>query len=277
MKRRTELSVLALLLSFSLLLSGCSMMQQSPASILKAQPAAEPAAPEQTTEAESAAAQPAAEETDTPEGSEAAPQETVSEDDMRPEPEEVDANTRSKAGVFADPVYRNDFFGFQIEVDDTWTVDDLAEVNEPQLADQNADAGQTPDEVIDAMKMGGFLYTFSKMRVKDISCVQRIQVGVERIGIKGVALVSMDEYVEIAMEKVVEVQPDWKAVADSIQLGEESFPAIHIEGTVTVEDTTLPVYLEYIVVKKDDYAASIVLTTYYEDTRGELLPCVSLL
>ena len=285
MKKRTELSVLALLLSFALLLSGCSMMKQAPGSILKEHSKEVPVTltQEEASEAEPAAAQPLAEEPDVLEDADmpedleepgTAPQENVIEDKTRPEPEKVDTNSVSKAGVFEDNVYRNDYFGFQITLDDAWIDNSLQEYNEPLLAAQGATAGQTPDEIIDNMEVDNSLYTLGRVSYEKPAVVQ---VMVSRVGVKGTALTTIDETIEFGMQMMSEQLPDAEISRESVTIGTSTLPAVYVANVIRDADSEVPIYMEMLLVMNEDYMAAIYLVTYYENNLENLLSCVSIL
>lgn len=251
--KRTELSFLALLLSLTLLLSGCSMMKQAPTSILKAQ------TPADTQEGTAKTAK-------------TARQGNAIVDDARTEPEQTTA--ASKAGTYADNVYRNEFFGFQITLDDAWVNDSVQELNGPLLESQGASADQSPDEIIDNMGLGNGLYMLNSGSLEKLGA---IQVMVTRIGVKGIALTTADELIDQLISQFSEALPSAQVSKNSVRIGTDVFPALYVANTISEAGEDIPVHMEQVIIISEDYAAVIYLIAYYEDNLDELVQYVSLL
>ena len=182
-------------------------------------------------------------------------------------PEASTAGEASKAGTYEENEYRNDFFGFRITLDDTWSDTGYQELNAECLAERGISVYQPLEEEINRLDnydiYGDMLYLLSETSSEKPYKIQVI-VGKEEY--------SMD-YCVGSVTRALKVRgSDVQVEEEYIKLETSSLRSLHATGLV-VDGTEA--YVRILLTRSGDYAAAIVMITYGEDHRNELMQSVS--
>ena len=182
-------------------------------------------------------------------------------------PEASTAGEASKAGTYEENEYRNDFFGFRITLDDTWSDTGYQELNAECLAERGISVYQPLEEEINRLDnydiYGDMLYLLSETSSEKPYKIQVI-VGKEEY--------SMD-YCVGSVTRALKVRgSDVQVEEEYIKLETSSLRSLHATGLV-VDGTEA--YVRILLTRSGDYAAAIVMITYGEDHLNELMQYVS--
>ena len=182
-------------------------------------------------------------------------------------PEASTAGKASKAGTYEENEYRNDFFGFRITLDDTWSDTGYQELNAECLAERGISVYQPLEEEINRLDnydvYGDMLYLLSETSSEKPYKIQVI-VGKEEY--------SMD-YCVGSVTRALKVRgSDVQVEEEYIKLGTSTLRSLHATGLV-VDGTEA--YVRILLTRSGDYAAAIVMITYGEDHLNELMQYVS--
>lgn len=182
-------------------------------------------------------------------------------------PEASTAGEASKAGTYEENEYRNDFFGFRITLDDTWSDTGYQELNAECLAERGISVYQPLEEEINRLDnydvYGDMLYLLSETSSEKPYKIQVI-VGKEEY--------SMD-YCVGSVTRALKVRgSDVQVEEEYIKLGTSTLRSLHATGLV-VDGTEA--YVRILLTRSGDYAAAIVMITYGEDHLNELMQYVS--
>ena len=182
-------------------------------------------------------------------------------------PEASTAGEASKAGTYEENEYRNDFFGFRITLDDTWSDTGYQELNAECLAERGISVYQPLEEEINRLDnydiYGDMLYLLSETSSEKPYKIQVI-VGKEEY--------SMD-YCVGSVTRALKVRgSDVQVEEEYIKLETSSLRSLHATGLV-VDGTEA--YVRILLTRSEDYAAAIVMITYGEDHLNELMQYVS--
>lgn len=182
-------------------------------------------------------------------------------------PEASTADEASKTGTYEENEYRNDFFGFRITLDDTWSDTGYQELNAECLAERGISVYQPLEKEIDRLDnydvYGDMLYLLSETSSEKPYKIQVI-VGKEEY--------SMD-YCVGSVTRALKVRgSDVQVEEEYIKLGTSTLRSLHATGLV-VDGTEA--YVRILLTRSGDYAAAIVMITYGEDHLNELMQYVS--
>lgn len=182
-------------------------------------------------------------------------------------PEVSTADEASKTGTYEENEYRNDFFGFRITLDDTWSDTGYQELNAECLAERGISVYQPLEKEIDRLDnydvYGDMLYLLSETSSEKPYKIQVI-VGKEEY--------SMD-YCVGSVTRALKVRgSDVQVEEEYIKLGTSTLRSLHATGLV-VDGTEA--YVRILLTRSGDYAAAIVMITYGEDHLNELMQYVS--
>ena len=182
-------------------------------------------------------------------------------------PEASTAGKASKTGTYEENEYRNDFFGFRITLDDTWSDTGYQELNAECLAERGISVYQPLEKEIDRLDnydvYGDMLYLLSETSSEKPHKIQVI-VGKEEY--------SMD-YCVGSVTRALKVRgSDVQVEEEYIKLGTSTLRSLHATGLV-VDGTEA--YVRILLTRSGDYAAAIVMITYGEDYLNELMQYVS--